>query len=251
MNEKQEKKSRFLSLCNLYNSFILQKSTLIILIITLILFGVGLYYFSNPSFLIEDYLKSKNDFHQSYFSQGLFIIQILNSIIIVSLCYNFSIKSINFDVLFLSFNSRKKITLAKIITSAFIMLMFLLLEMIIMLLIPLIIYPSFKLSIDLLLTFLYLYIIMLFEFFLSLLFTTIVNTIFTPMAILFVEITIKILFNNVTAIKDNLKDFIPYISYNKVDNIFTLNSPLIVCLWVVLVMLLYIQVYSMKDIKEK
>ena len=251
MKEKQEKKSSFLSLCNLYNSFILQKSTLIILIITLILFGVGLYYFSNPGFLIEDYLKSKNDFHQSYFSQGLFIIQILNSIIIVSLCYNFSIKSINFDVLFLSFNSRKKITLAKIITSAFIMLIFLLLEMIIMLLIPLIIYPSFKLSIDLLLTFLYLYIIMLFEFFLSLLFTTIVNTIFTPMAILFVEITIKILFNNVTAIKDNLKDFIPYISYNKVDNIFTLNSPLIVCLWVVLVMLLYIQVYSMKDIKEK
>lgn len=251
MKNKEEKRSSFIALCNLYNSFILQKSTIIILFVTLIVFGAGLYYFTNPSFLLEDYLKSKNDFHASYFSQGLFVIQVLNSIIIVSLCYNFSIKSISFDVLFLSFNSRKKLSLAKIITSAFIMLVFLLLEMLIMLTIPLIIYPSFKISIDLLLTFLYLYIIMLFEFFLSLLFTTIINVIFTPMAILFIEITIKILFNNVTAIKDNLKDFIPYISYNKVDNIFTLNSPLIVSLWVVLIMLLYIQVFSIKDIKEK
>ena len=94
-------------------------------------------------------------------------------------------------------------------------------------------------------------IINLFEFFLSLLFTTIINTIFTPMAILFVEITIKILFNNVTTIKDNLKDFIPYISYNKIDNVFELNSPLIVGLWVLFVMLLYMQVYSIRDIKEK
>ena len=103
MKNKREEKTNFISMCSLYNSFILQKNTIIILLITLLLFGVGLYFFSNPGFLIEDYLKAKADFHLAYFSQGLFIIQILNSIIIVSLCYNYSIKSTNFDVIFLFF----------------------------------------------------------------------------------------------------------------------------------------------------
>ena len=251
MKNKKEKKTNLLSLCNLYLSFILQKSTIIILLIILIILGISLYFVSNPNFIISDYLKSKNDFHEAYFSLSIFIVQILNSIIIVSLCYNICIKSPSFDIIFISYNSRKKISIAKIIPSIFILFTLLLIEMIIIISIPLFFYPSFKISINLLLSFIYLYIIMLLEFFISITLTTLISIIFTPMAILFIEITIKILFNNIEAFKNNLKDFIPYLSYDKEFNLLKINSPVIIVLWIVLGMLLYIQIYSIKELKEK
>ena len=248
MKRKEEKRFNPKALFYLYLNFILNKKTIIAILLSLSFLALSLFYISR----IDDeaiYLANLLNYHQSYFNLSLLIINILNGILISFLVINLSINSLNFDILFISYVKRYKLSLIKLITIFIILFIILCFEFGIMALISLINFKCYKLSNETILSFFYNYISIIFEALISIGLTEIFNVIITPLFILFLFLVIRILMNNYQKLKDLFFDYIPYIIYNSKKNIFEFGNSLISVIIILALIILYIQIYSIKDIK--
>ena len=248
MRKKEERKNNPNVLINLYLNFLLNKKIMIIMSILMFFLIISLIYISKIDNEI-DYLGNPNSFHQSYFNLALLLINILNSVLISFFVINLSINSLNFDILFISYIKRYKLSIYKLLTIFLIMLLILLIEFVIIMLIALLRFKLYVLSNMAILTFLYNYIAVIFELLISIGLTEIFNLFITPLFVLFIFLILKILMNNYVKIKELFFDYIPYITYNSKENIFEFGNPLIIILLVFALIFIYIQIYSIKDIK--
>ncbi|MBQ3253529.1 MAG: hypothetical protein IJA65_03145 [Acholeplasmatales bacterium] len=245
---KKEKGHNLLSLVSLYTGYTFQKLTLIIFIMSLVLMTGFLVLLSNPNISMDIYYNSSDDIHINYLSQGTFIIQLFNSIIIATMTISLIINAITFDSLFISYTSRNKIAISKVIVVLVIMLLLTLFETLILHFIPVLVYSKYQIDIKDILGFLYLYSYTIIEAFFSILVTMILPSVITPMISIFMFIVVRLLSNNITDVKNITKQILPIIE---------VNSSKLVCetiylapIWCILIVLLYISIYNIKDLKQ-
>lgn len=248
MKRNEKRKKNYKSLIFLYLSFILNKKTIIAIIISFLFLTSSLFFISN----IEnetDYLISPLSFHQSYFNLSLLIMEILNGILIAFFVLNLSINSLNFDTLFVSYVKRMKLSLLKLIVIILILFVLLILEFGIIMLIALIRFNLFKITNDLTLTFFYNFIVMLFEALTSIALTEIFSMMITPLFVLFSFLVIRILMNNYKKISDSFINYFPYTIYNSKNNIFEFGNFIIILIMMLFLTVIYVEIYSIKDLK--
>lgn len=248
MRKKEEKRKNLKALVSLYSSFILNIKTIIAIIISLSFLAVALIYLSK----IDDnvsYMANPILYHQSYFNLAILIISMLNGILISFFVLNISINSLSFDVLFISFVKRTKLSLIKLITIFIILFLLLALEFIIIMLIALLQFKCYKITKDVVITFSYSFISIAFEALISIVLTEIFNVIITPLFVLFLFLIIRLLMNNYEKIKDLFFDYIPYLIYNSKENIFEFGNPIVSITLIFSLIIIYIQIYSIKDLK--
>ena len=162
VKRKEERKKNYKALFSLYLSFILNKRTIIAILISLSFLIGSLWFISNVEEETE-YLANPLSFHQAYFNLALLIIGILNGIIISFLVLNVSINSLSFDLLFVSYIKRTRLSLIKLLTILIIIFMLLTFEFAIIVLISLIKFSMFKITNEFVLSFYFNYIVIIFE----------------------------------------------------------------------------------------
>lgn len=245
---KREKKIRTRGLAFLYLSFIFQKTTWIVFIISLLLMSIGLYFCSNPWMLQSDYILAKDNFHLYYSTQGIIILQIFNSIIISSVIICAVIHSMQFDSLFVSYVPRRTICISKCIALAIICFVLCFYEMVLFTGIAMMQYSKYIISTELLYSFGYLFISILFEAILSMVVTTFVPVVFIPMLVLFVSIILKMLCNNSLQISEALSGFIPILTIDNKTSCFYMQNAWVTVIWVILLVILLNSMYNIKDL---
>lgn len=247
---KKRRGYRYNSLVNLYLGHMLQKSTIIVFTISIIFILGCAYLVSNPWLEEIDYIASYNDFHQLYLSQLMLIIQIFNGIICATLVINLTLQSSSFDILFVSYLSRKRVCIAKLTALTLILVILSILETIIIYSIGYICYIKFSFDYNIVRTLSNILSSMLWNSLFSMAITTIIPIIFIPMILLLINIVLIILCNNYDRISDGMSSIIPILKLDSVNNILILDNPLISLILILLLGFLYISIYEVKDLKN-
>ena len=242
------KKYKIRSLINLYISYIFQKGTIIVLLITLSLMSLFLVLISNPWLPNTDYLLSPTDIHRGYFEQGIFIIQVFNSVIVATLVIQMIINSNSFDTLFISYIDRKNITYIKLVTLSLVLMALILFEVLILYLVPIFRYSMYKMEIENIVIIPYLMITILFELSISMLLSILFQSIFVPMGILFTSIIIKAI-SSIANVKKIFSYFIPIIYIDKMNSVVDIKALMVGLVLSIVFVLIYIRIYKYKDIK--
>ena len=242
------KKNNIIKLSSLYLNFSFQKVTIIIFSLSLILMTTFMFIISNPWITNEEYLLNYEGFHDNYFRLSLLIIEIFNGIIIASFIITLIINANSFDFLFISNNKRMYLSISKIITLLLILFALTLFEFIILNVVALIRYSLYKININSILILLFIFLSMIFEAGLSMLLTTLVNSIFIPMIILFVGIIIRLLSSSFPKIEEITSKIFPIINISGTDIIF--NSYLVTPILSILFYIIYVFYYNIKDLKD-
>ena len=236
------------SLINLYISYIFQKGTIIILIGSLLLMTLFLVIVSNPWLPNTDYLLSYKDIHRGYLEQGIFIIQVFNSVIISAIVIQIIINSNSFDTLFISYIPRKNIVIIKLLSLLIILLALILFEVLILFIIPLFRYSMYKMEIENIIIIPYLLICITFELSISILLSIIFQSIFIPMTVLFTSVIIKVI-SSIKGIKEIFSYFIPIIYINNMNSKLDIKAMLVGIVLSILFLFIYYRIYKYKDIK--
>ena len=242
------KKNNIIKLSSLYLNFSFQKVTIIIFSLSLILMTTFMFIISNPWITNEEYLLNYEGFHDNYFRLSLLIIEIFNGIIIASFIITLIINANSFDFLFISNNKRMYLSISKIITLLLILFALTLFEFIILNVVALTRYSLYKININSILILLFIFLSMIFEAGLSMLLTTLVNSIFIPMIILFVGIIIRLLSSSFPKIEEITSKIFPIINISGTDIIF--NSYLTTPILSILFYIIYVFYYNIKDLKD-
>ncbi len=236
------------SLINLYISYIFQKGTIIILIGSLLLMTLFLIIVSNPWLPNTDYLLSYKDIHRGYLEQGIFIIQVFNSVIISAIVIQIIINSNSFDTLFISYIPRKNIVIVKLLSLLIILLALILFEVLILFIIPLFRYSLYKMEIENIIIIPYLLICIIFELSISILLSIIFQSIFIPMTVLFTSVIIKVI-SSIKGIKEIFSYFIPIIYIDNMNSKLDIKAMLVGIVLSILFLFIYYRIYKYKDIK--
>ncbi len=234
------------TLISLNLAFIIQKTTIIIYLIGIILTGLCLFFIANPFMDPYTYLANSNDIHISYFNQSLFILELFNSIIIIAIIININISSNSFDSLFISYTPRGKIIISKIISLALINLIIVIIDSLILFGIPLILYSNYVLSFESLKIILFLYIIIFFESSIAMMLSGIIQSLFVPILVSFTAIVFRVMCMNFTIISNTLKSYLPII---KISTTVTCDAFIPAIIWSILTLIIYYSIYSIKDIR--
>ena len=243
----KKKNYKITSLISLYLNYIFQKTTLIVLLISLFLMVTILVVIANPSLSDTDYLLGFKDIHNAYFEQSLFVIQVFNSIIVTTVVITIIINSISFDSLFVSYVPRYIICISKLCAILIIIFGIILFEVMIVYLIPLLKYDLYRTSIENFSLLGYLLLTTFFELMLEVFLSTLIPTIFVPMSFLFIFIVMKAIMHSLNRVKDIISSFIPVIETS--DSIYTSNGILVGMIWIILLSFLYFSIYNVKDLK--
>lgn len=247
---KKRKKIRYSSLIDLYIGYMFQKSSIIILLVSVFVMGVCAYFISNPWMEEVEYLASYKDYHQCYFSQLLLIVQIFNCIICTTLVIILSLNSHSFDILFTSHISRKRICICKILSLMLIILIIAIVEVLIIYGVGLLRYSRLEINYTILCSLTNITISMLWYTLIVIVVTTIFPIMFTPMFVLLGNIIIIILCNNYDVLSDSLGGFMPILRLNTDYNLYLSNNQAVACALVFLLVLLYVSIYDIKDLKN-
>lgn len=235
------------NLLTLYLNFVFQKSTIILFSISLLLMTLALFFIANPWLDIEKYKLEPMAFHLNYFQEALLVLEIFNTILVTTVVIVLILNSISFDSLFISYTKREVIAFAKVLSSFILFLLLSLFEFIILYLYPLLIYPDFKIEIRDLLTIGILFLSMGFTYSISLVVTTLIQTIFPPMLILFISLIKSVLVSSFSSVKNVLKELIPIPLFQ--DGYVIMNSIFVIPVFLFIFILIYIFLYNIKDIK--
>lgn len=242
-----KKKYKLSSLVEFYINYIFQKTTILIFGISLILMVLILLLMTNNGNDEAFYLMSSYDIHKSYFEKALLIITIFNGIIISTIVITLIIYSNSFDSLFISYIPRNVICIAKILSIFIVVLIITLIEVGIIYLIPLIKYKLYKTDIDDLKLIYYLLLTNVFLIMIEVLFTTIFQSIFIPMVILFINISFKILSDSIYTLRLTLSRLMPIIGIEK--NKYIIDGDIIGIVFISISFILYLSFYNIKDLK--
>ncbi len=243
----KKKNYNLMSLTSLYLNYIFQKTTLIVLGLSLILMTIILLLIANPSLSSTDYLIGYKDIHNSYFEQGLFVIQVFNSIIVATVVITIIINSISFDSLFVSYVPRYIICLSKIFAIIIILFGIILFETIVLYLIPLLKYDLYKTNLGDFKIIGYLLLVTFFELMVEVFISTLIPTMFAPMTFLFIFIVMKSIIHSMNKVKNIISAFIPVIEVS--NSAFSSDGIIVGLIWIILLSFLYISVYNVKDLK--
>jgi len=243
-----KKKYRLSSLVSLYISYIFQKGTLLIFGVSIVAMIIFLIVVSNPWLENAQYLMASKDIHRGYFEQGVFIIQVFNSVILATIVIQIIINSTSFDSLFVSYIKRSNICIAKIISLGIVLSILILFETIILYLIPTLRYSLYKPEIGDLIILLYLTISIAFELLLSILLTTLTKSIFMPMSLLFASIILKAI-SSISKLRTYLSYVIPMIYIEDMRTKLELKTLIIAASLSIIFGILYVNTYSSKDLK--
>lgn len=236
------------SLIGLYISYIFQKGTLIIFGVSLILMLVFLVIVANPWLENYQYLLSSKDIHRGYLEQAVFIVQVFNSVILATIVIQIIINSSSFDSLFVSYVNRRNIAIAKILALGIVLFLLILFEVFILYLIPTFKFSLYKPDVKDLIIILYLSISIVFELMLSIFLTTLTQSIFMPMALLFASIILKAI-SSIAKLRDILAYFIPMIYIDDMSAKLELKTVIIAGVLSIAFSFLYFNLYSSKDLK--
>ena len=236
------------TLIGLHISYLFQKLTLIIFGAAIISMIIILIILSNPWLSNTDYLLSSSDIHRGYFEQGIFVIQIFNSIIIATIVIQLFINSSSFDALFLSYIPRYKLCVIKLLSLVIILSLLILFEVLILYLIPILRYSQYKPSFSDLMILLYLPISIIFEILISVLLTTIIPSIFIPMVVLFLSVISKAI-SSIEKLKEILSYVIPLVRIKDNSAYLEMHTIIISLILSLIFSLLYIRIYQLKDIR--
>lgn len=244
---KRKKECSLIDLASLYLSYIFNKITLIIFLVSLIFIILSLLFLCNPFLEIEEYVLNPDSYHLNYFRQGLFILSIFNGIIVSTLVILLSIQSNSFDALFIGRMKRIRISLSKLIVIGVIFILLALFEFFILYLYPILIFPNYKIDfIDLRVVY-YLLFSLLFSYTLSNLLCTLIPSIFIPMVLLFIDLVKGVLISSFKDLNYILSYILPILNYE--NGFITSNSMIVTALWISFFIILYILIYNIKDIK--
>lgn len=238
---------KIISLSSLYLNYIFQKSTIIIFSVSLALMVFAIIFIANPAYDRNQYFLSINGFHEKYFTQSLFVLGIFNGIFVATVVILLFLQSNSFDSLFLSNTKRNTLVSSKVISSFILFLLMSLFEFILLFGIPLFLYPSYKMEYTSLLTILYLFISMVFDYSISIVLVILVPTIFSPMVILFLSTIKNMVVSAFTNLKDILAEIIPILSYT--NSQIEMKSIYIIPLFSLLLLAIYYSCYNIKDIR--
>lgn len=244
---KRKEKKKMLSMISLYLNYSFQKSTIIIFSISLILLVISLIFISNPSYDKERYLLDSEAFHNLYFTEGIFVLEIFNGILVTTLVILLFLQSNSFDSLFLANTKRSTLVLSKVIASILFFLLLSLFEFVLLYGIPLFLYPDYALKIENLLSILYFFSSMTFLFSISIVLTILIPNIFSSMSILFLSIVKNMVATSNTFFKDFLKEIVPILIMN--DGVIEMASIYIVPIFSALFIFIYYSIYNIKDIR--
>ncbi len=236
------------SLIGLYISYLFQKLTLIIFGIAIISMMIILIVLSNPWLENTNYLLSAADIHRGYFEQGIFVIQVFNSIIIATIVIQLFINSSSFDALFLSYIPRNKLCIIKLLALSIIISLLILFEVLALYLIPILRYSQYKPSIGDLMILIYLSISVIFEIVISVLLTTLFQSIFIPMVVLFLSVISKAI-SSIDKLKDILSYAIPLVRIKDTSAYLEVHTVIISLIISIIMVLLYFIIYNKKDIR--
>lgn len=236
-------------LFSLYTGFVFQKMTVWILLVSILLMAVGLLLCANPWLDKRDYLTVSADFHRLYFQQALFLIQIFNSVILSALIGNIMLQASGFDILFLPFVPRKRICSIKLLVLLVLFFFLCFFEAVLTVGIAFIRYPEFRADSILLASFGYLLLAGMYEALLASVLTVLWNSAFTPTLTLILFLSFKILDNNMPLLGERLSVVLPYVRMNPQDVWIELLNPVLIAVWIGFYALLYIQLYTIRDIK--
>ncbi|MBE6137579.1 MAG: hypothetical protein E7176_04205 [Erysipelotrichaceae bacterium] len=245
----RKEKYKYSGLQAIYFNYIFQKSIFVVFLISIILMSIFVVLSSNPWLDRLDYIKYPNDFHLMYFTQASLIIQIFNSIIVATLVISTVIQANSFDTLFLSYIPRKKIALYKILNVSIILFLLCLYELVLFIGVGMLVYPSFVPIAMSYIGFMNIIVVMMFEFSVCIVFTTILPIVFIPMCSLFIFIVIKLLSNNYRMVMDIISKIMPVVKLNSSSMTFETSNPILSIIWVLLLIVIYVNIYSLKDIK--
>ena len=92
----------------------------------------------------------------------------------------------------------------------------------------------------------FLFMSLLFEGALQLMFSTLIQSIFIPVVISFVAIVLRVMSSNYTNLNKILCKYWPII---KIGNIVSFDSFYFILIWSILLLILYFCIYSIKDLK--
>ena len=245
---KREKELRIKTLINLYFDYIIQKSTLIVLILSFALM-TGIFLLISKNLNVSSYIEQYNEIHILYIRQALLIIQIFNSVIITTFVIQLGIHSESFDVLFVSYISRKKICITKIIVLLIISFFIALFEMLIINIVGNISFNMYIISYKEILSSLYIFISIIFEGLIGIVICSIASNMFIPMSILFIFVIIKILCNNSIKFYNLISSIFPILGYNRANTGIESSPIYIGVIWIILLGVLYNSIYSLKNLK--
>lgn len=179
--------------------------------------------------------------------QSLFVLSIFNGILVTTISIIYMLQSNSFDALFLSYTKRSMLCISKIIAAAILFLLLSIFEFVLLYGLPLILYPSFKMDRKALLTIIYIFSAMLFDFALSIVLVVWIPNIFSPMVILFLSIVKNMLTTSFQAIKNIGGEILPILCYK--DGYISMQSIYITPIFSLLLFLVYFSIYNIKDIK--
>ena len=233
------------SLINLYLNYLINRLNIIFIVGIIIVLISYLLIMINNNYSEINYLYNPEEFHNLYLKQGLLIIYILNSIIIFLISYTFNINSVGYDVLFVSNNSRYKITITKLSLSYIIIFIINYLEIVILFSFALEKYQYFKIN-DMFLCFIVLFISTYLELIISYIISTIFTHLTAPLVVVVVAFVYRIIIQNNDNLYNLLNKIVPLIDLNNQN----MYGVLFGILYIAIGMIIYSLLYSVKELKN-
>jgi hypothetical protein len=244
---KRRKEKKLISLTSVYLNYTFQKATILVFSISLAFMVIALTVIANPMYDRNSYLLSPESYHQVYFNGALFVINLFNGIIITTISILLFLQSNSFDALFLPNTKRSMLLSIKILASVILFLLLSLFEFVLLYGIPLFLYSSYKMDISSMLTILYLFLGMIFDFSISIILSILVPTIFSPMIVLFISLVKNMISTTFFSIKEVISEILPLLTYN--NGIIIMPSVYIIPIFSLLFLFIYYLLYNIRDIK--
>jgi hypothetical protein len=244
---KRRKEKKLISLTSVYLNYTFQKATILVFSISLAFMVIALTVIANPMYDRNSYLLSPESYHQVYFNGALFVINLFNGIIITTISILLFLQSNSFDALFLPNTKRSKLLSIKILASVILFLLLSLFEFVLLYGIPLFLYSSYKMDISSMLTILYLFLGMIFDFSISIILSILVPTIFSPMIVLFISLVKNMISTTFFSIKEVISEILPLLTYN--NGIIIMPSVYIIPIFSLLFLFINYLLYNIRDIK--
>lgn len=205
------KKNNYIQLIRLYLSFHLNKVVFLLFGIVLVLWIIVLIINTGYPFEMMDYLAAPISFHQYYFSQSIFFMEIINGAII-SFLVGAELNSVSlFDAMFVANMKRRKIVFAKLTANLILIGWIVLYEVLIMFLVGVISFSNFKIELNYLLLLPYALLPLIELLLLGECISLLFNSYFIPILIFIVDLICIILIHQTDSITI-LSNYLPVIA---------------------------------------
>lgn len=209
-------RANFNLLFNINVGFAFNKKSIISLVCSFIILTSYLIFISYMSYDKNYYLLAFNDIHNVYLKEGIFVVNIINSLLILVLITILFVNCDSFDSMYVSYIPRNIVSKCKILSIIYLEIFICVFEFFILMIPAIIIYPHFKLEVEHIYIFIYIIIFGLFQISTSLLLISFICNNFIPMLCFLINFMLQILSLGFADKIEYLKYLIPttYINYN-------------------------------------